>query len=99
MPNGETVLNLLSKDDVFCDLAAAPNVLRIVKRVLGDNCLLSSGTLSASKGGTDEQEYHTDDQMYGREIFERPVKHQLCVNTITALADFTETNGATKIIP
>ena len=99
VPNGETVLNLLSKSEAFCDLAAAPNVLRVVKRILGEDCLLSSGTLTAPKGGTGPQEYHTDDQMYGRELFERPLKHQLSVNCATALAPFTELNGATKLVP
>ena len=86
-------------DPAFSALATAPNILRIAQRICGEDCLLSSTTLSSPPPGTPEQEYHTDDLLYGRELFPRPLQHYLNVNTITALADFTAANGATKIIP
>jgi ectoine hydroxylase-related dioxygenase (phytanoyl-CoA dioxygenase family) len=86
-------------DPAFGALATAPNILRIAKRICGQDALLSSTTLSSPPPGTPEQEYHTDDLLYGRELFPRPLQHYLNVNTITALSDFTAANGATKLIP
>ena len=104
VPNGIGIVNnLISKDPAFWDLASNLNILRVVKRILADDCLLSSTSLSCSVPGKDyfvealglvvlsnilgdgAQEYHTDDLLYGRELFPRPLRHQLSVNTITAL--------------
>lgn len=43
--------NLMSKDPAFWGLAAAPNVLKIVQRIIGEDCLISSTTLTCPPPG------------------------------------------------
>ena len=81
--------NLMARHPAFCDLCTAPNLLRIARRICGDDCLVSSYSLSSPPADTPEQEYHTDDLLYGRELFPRPLDHYLNINTITALNDFS----------
>ena len=86
--------NLMARDTAFCELCTAPNLLRIARRICGDDCLVSSYSLSSPPADTPEQEYHTDDLLYGRELFPRPLNHFLNINTITALNDFSAGESA-----
>ena len=47
--------------ECFCELATAPNVLRIVKKLIGEDCLLSSTTLRSPGPSTPEQEFHVSE--------------------------------------
>jgi ectoine hydroxylase-related dioxygenase (phytanoyl-CoA dioxygenase family) len=70
-------------------------VLAIMHAVLGDGCLVSS--LSSICIGPDEvaQPIHADDQ-----LLPLPKPHiPTIANSMWALTDFTEANGATRIIP
>jgi ectoine hydroxylase-related dioxygenase (phytanoyl-CoA dioxygenase family) len=72
-----------------------PNVLPIVEGVLDQGCLVSS--LSSISIGPDEtpQPIHADDQLIP---IPKPHPPTVC-NTMWALTDFTEANGATRLIP
>ena len=83
----------------YCDLAIEPNILRIVKKIVGDDCLLGSTTFTNPRSNEQEQEWHTDDLLYGRDLFKRPLDNYLNINTITAIDDYTDRNGATKLFP
>jgi ectoine hydroxylase-related dioxygenase (phytanoyl-CoA dioxygenase family) len=70
-------------------------VLPVVEGVLDRGCLVSS--LSSISIGPDEtpQPIHSDDQLIPLDKPHRPV---VC-NTMWALTDFTEANGATRLVP
>jgi len=70
-------------------------ILPIVERVLDPGCLVSS--LSSIAIGPDEkpQPIHADDQLIP---LTKPHVPIVC-NTMWALTDFTDENGATRIIP
>jgi ectoine hydroxylase-related dioxygenase (phytanoyl-CoA dioxygenase family) len=87
--------NLLAHGGAFAQIPIHPAVLPVVEGVLDRGCLVS--TLSSISIGPGEsiQPLHSDDQVIG---LERPHKAVVC-NTMWALTDFTEANGATRIVP
>jgi ectoine hydroxylase-related dioxygenase (phytanoyl-CoA dioxygenase family) len=87
--------NLLVHGDLYERIPVHENVLPIVEGVLDRGCLISS--LSSIAIGPDEiaQPIHADDQLIP---IEKPHVPTVC-NTMWALTDFTEANGATRIIP
>lgn len=89
------VYNLLVHGDLYERIPVHPNVLPVVEGVLDDGCLVSS--LSSIAIGPDEsaQPIHADDQLIP---IPKPHPPTVC-NTMWALTDFTEANGATRIIP
>lgn len=89
------IYNLLLYGKDFEQIPVHPNVLPIVERVLDRGCLVSS--LSSIAIGPDEvpQPIHADDQ-----LIPLPKPHvPLVCNTMWAITDFTDANGATRIIP
>ena len=89
------IYNLLVHGDVFARIPVHPNVLPVVEGVLDAGCLLSS--LSSIAIGPDEtpQPIHADDQ-----VIPLPKPHPPTVcNSMWAITDFTEANGATRICP
>lgn len=89
------IYNLLALDRVFEEVPVHASVLPVVERVLDDGCLLSS--LSSIAIGPDEtpQPIHADDQLVP---ITKPHPALVC-NSMWALTDFTEANGATRIVP
>ena len=89
------VYNLLVHGDVFARVPVHRNVLPIVEGVLDDGCLLSS--LSSIAIGPDEtpQPIHADDQLMP---IPKPHPPTVC-NTMWALTEFSEANGATRLVP
>jgi ectoine hydroxylase-related dioxygenase (phytanoyl-CoA dioxygenase family) len=89
------VYNLLVHGKTFERIPVEPNLLALVEGVLDSGCLLS--TLSSINIGPGEtpQLIHSDDQVVA---LDRPHKTVVC-NTMVALTDFTEANGATRIVP
>ena len=71
------------------------NVLPVVERVLDPGCLVSSLSSIAIDPGETAQPIHADDQLIP---LPKPHVPTVC-NTMWALTDFTEANGATRIIP
>ena len=72
-----------------------PAVLPVVEGVLDRGCLISSLSSIAIDQGETIQPIHADDQLIP---IPRPHPAVVC-NTMWALTDFTEANGATRIIP
>ncbi|HEY1830996.1 MAG TPA: phytanoyl-CoA dioxygenase family protein [Acidimicrobiales bacterium] len=89
------VYNLLVYGEVFQKIPVHPHVLPVVDGVLDPGCLISS--LSSIAIGPDEtpQPIHADDQLIP---LPRPHVPIIC-NTMWAITDFTEANGATRLIP
>jgi ectoine hydroxylase-related dioxygenase (phytanoyl-CoA dioxygenase family) len=89
------VYNLLAHGPTFEKIPVHPNVLPVVEGVLDPGLLISS--LSSIAIGPDEQAQpiHADDQLIP---LKRPHIPIIC-NTMWAITDFTEANGATRLIP
>jgi ectoine hydroxylase-related dioxygenase (phytanoyl-CoA dioxygenase family) len=89
------IYNLLARGSIFAEVPVHPNVLPIVERVLDRGCLVSS--LSSIAIGPDEtaQPVHADDMLIP---LPRPHVPLVC-NTMWALTDFTDENGATRVVP
>jgi len=89
------IYNLLAHGETFERIPVHPAVLPLVEGVLDRGCLVSS--LSSIAIGPDEtpQPLHADDQ-----LIPLPKPHvPLVCNTIWAITDFTEANGATRLVP
>jgi ectoine hydroxylase-related dioxygenase (phytanoyl-CoA dioxygenase family) len=89
------VYNLLAHGEVWQQVPVHESVLAIVEGVLDRGCLISS--LSSVNIGPDEtaQPIHADDMLIP---IPKPHPPTVC-NSMWALTDFTEANGATRIIP
>lgn len=87
--------DLLNEAEIWQSVAAHPWVLQIQEKVLGDGFLLSTMGTAVVGSGEGIQPIHADDSIYG---FPRPHPTIVC-NTVWAISDFTETNGATRLVP
>ncbi len=89
------IYNLLVHGSVFETVPVHPNVLQIVEGVLDHGCLVSSLSSIAIDPGESAQPIHADDQLMP---IAKPHAPTVC-NTMWALTDFTEANGATRVVP
>jgi len=86
---------LFAKTRVFDEPATHPLVLGVLDRVLGPSYQLSAPVGIEISPGETAQVLHTDDGIYP---IARP-HQELVLNTMWALDDFTEENGATRVVP
>jgi ectoine hydroxylase-related dioxygenase (phytanoyl-CoA dioxygenase family) len=89
------IYNLLVYGKLYERIPVHENVLPIVERVLDPGCLVSSLSSIAIGPGETAQPIHADDQLIP---LGKPHVPIVC-NTMWALTDFTDANGATRIIP
>jgi len=87
--------NLLKFGAPFTLVPVHEAVLPIVEAVLGDGPLISSLSSIAIDPGESAQPIHADDQVIPLDKPHRPI---IC-NSMWALTDFTEANGATRLVP
>ncbi|MEZ4359596.1 MAG: phytanoyl-CoA dioxygenase family protein [Kofleriaceae bacterium] len=89
------IYNLLARARIFEHVPVHHRVLPIVERVLGRGCLVSSLSSIGILPGETAQPIHADDQ-----LIPLPKPHvPIICNTMWALTDFTESNGATRVMP
>lgn len=87
--------NLLAHGEIWQRVPVHPVVLELVEGVLGPQCLVSSlASISIAPGET-AQVIHADDQI---QPLAKPHVATVC-NSMWALTDFTEANGATRVVP
>ncbi len=89
------IYNLLAFGPLYERVPVHPSVLPIVERVLDPGCLVSSLSSIAILPGEAAQPIHADDQLIP---LPKPHPPTVC-NSMWALTDFTEANGATRVIP
>ncbi len=87
--------DLLNAAPVFQLPPVHEHILPVVQAVLSRNCLLSTYGTVAIGPGEPAQAIHADDILYR---LPRPHGDIFC-NVMVALTDFTEANGATRIVP
>ena len=87
--------NLLAHGTDFARIPVHPAILPICEGVLDHGLLVSSLSSIAIGPGESAQPVHADDQ-----VIPLPKPHPATVcNTMWALTDFSEANGATRIVP
>ncbi len=89
------IYNLLAYGSPFSNVPIHPALLPIVEGVLDAGCLISSISSISIGSGEKPQPIHADDQVIG---LKRPHAALVC-NSMWAITDFTEANGATRIVP
>jgi ectoine hydroxylase-related dioxygenase (phytanoyl-CoA dioxygenase family) len=89
------IYNLLVHGRLWEQIPVHPAVLPIVEGVLDPGCLVSSLSSIDILPGETAQPIHADDQLIP---LAKPHVATVC-NTMWALTDFTEPNGATRVIP
>jgi ectoine hydroxylase-related dioxygenase (phytanoyl-CoA dioxygenase family) len=89
------IYNLLARDPVFQRVPVFPALLPIVEGVLDKGALISSLSSISIDPGERAQPIHADDALIK---LPRPHPAVVC-NSMWALTDFTEANGATRIVP
>jgi ectoine hydroxylase-related dioxygenase (phytanoyl-CoA dioxygenase family) len=89
------VYNLLVHGEHWQGVPLHDNVLPVVERVLDPGCLVSSLSSITILPGETAQPIHADDQLIP---IPKPHPPTVC-NTMWALTDFTDANGATRLVP
>lgn len=89
------IYNLLAYGSPFSRIPIHPALLPVIEGVLDDGCLISSVSSISIGSGETPQPIHADDQVIA---LKRPHATLVC-NSMWALTDFTESNGATRIVP
>jgi ectoine hydroxylase-related dioxygenase (phytanoyl-CoA dioxygenase family) len=89
------IYNLLALGKLYEAIPVHPEVLPVVEAVLDPGCLISSLSSISIDPGESAQPIHADDQLIP---LTKPHEPTVC-NTMWALTDFTEANGATRVIP
>jgi ectoine hydroxylase-related dioxygenase (phytanoyl-CoA dioxygenase family) len=89
------IYNLLAHGEPYRRIPVHGAVLPIVELVLDPGCLVSSLSSISIGAGETAQPIHADDQLIP---LPKPHPPTVC-NTMWALTEFTEANGATRIVP
>ncbi len=89
------VYNLLGLSPIWAEVPVHDHVLPVVEGVLDAGCLVSSLSSIRIRPGESAQPIHADDQLMP---LAKPHVPTVC-NSMWALTDFTEENGATRIVP
>ncbi|MDP6984560.1 MAG: phytanoyl-CoA dioxygenase family protein [Candidatus Latescibacteria bacterium] len=99
---------IFNKARIFERLYQIAPFLRIVRHFLGDDALLSSMHGSVLGPGEGKGGLHADGSITGHNRArsmadddggERITSHVLALNTIWCISEFTDTNGATRLLP
>jgi ectoine hydroxylase-related dioxygenase (phytanoyl-CoA dioxygenase family) len=92
--NARRLANLVDKGEVFREAIARPEMLALVESVLGDDFKLSSLNMrSANPNSSSVQPFHIDMGLLPDE------KGYAACNCVWMLDDFTQENGALRVIP
>lgn len=89
------VFNLIAKTRALDALLLHKDVLQLTRSALGPSIQLSIASTMEIFPGETPQALHQDDAYFR---LQRP-HPALVMNTMWALTDFTETNGATRLVP
>ncbi len=89
------IYNLLAHGVPFAVVPVHGNVLPVIEGVLDAGCLISSLSSIAIDPGEAAQPIHADDMVIP---LDKPHRAIVC-NSMWALTDFTDANGATRLVP
>ncbi len=89
------VWNILNRHPVFAEMVQLPAILDLLKAVIGWPALLGNISANIAEPGSDGGMWHQDQLFIPKPWPEEPQG----MNFAWLLDDFTETNGATEVIP
>ena len=89
------IMNLLQYDELFQEIPVHRDYLPVIQEYMDRECLLSGIDSSELLPGEKAQPLHCDTWWHDDHRTPFPIS----VNTILALVDFTEANGATRFVP
>jgi len=93
-PDARRLANLVNKGEIFEQVILTPQVLECVEHVLGPRFKLSSlNARSTNPHSEADQPLHADSGAIADEL-----GYSVC-NSVWLLDDFTEANGATRMVP
>ena len=92
---------LIDYDEVFEQLAIHPSLLAIVEGLLGRDCLLGSTQAITIGPGEEAQEIHADRTHPPLSLMDAPAGTHVrtALDCMICLTDFTDANGATRLVP
>ena len=95
----QRVGNLIARSEIGRDLVMNPLVLGVVKDVLSHSPIVQLGAteMISLKPGCPAQFIHQDEMTF--DSFPFPDDYIVSCNTLWALTEFTEENGATRVVP
>ena len=93
----QRIWNLLVKGDIFPELIENPTVLRLVRAILGQDCVLSDCSAPSVGPNTEGGAWHVDVPL--GQLPEPLPDFPLTTQNAFMLDDFTEENGATRLVP
>ncbi len=93
----QRIWNILAKGTVFAELIENPTVLRLVRSILGPDCVLSDCSATSVGPHTEGGAWHVDVPL--GQLPEPLPDFPLTTQNAFMLDDFTEENGATRIVP
>jgi len=91
------VRNLPAKHEVFCQLVENEKVLKLARKVLGNDCVLSDISANSIGPHTEGAAWHVDSPL--GQLPEPLPEYPLTLQNVWMLDDFTVENGATRVIP
>ena len=101
--------DVLNLGAVWQQLPVHPAILPVVRGVLGDDCLLNTYGTSIINPGETRQRIHVDDGPFiaaknsclrhRQPLYAGGPRAAIVLNTMIALCDFTDENGATRFVP
>lgn len=89
------IYNLLAYGAPFSEVPIHSTLMPVIEGVLDEGCLISSISSISIGSGETPQPIHADDQVIA---LQRPHAALVC-NSMWAITDFTEANGATRLVP
>ncbi len=93
----QRIWNLLAKGDIFPELIENPAVLYLVQAILGQDCVLSDCSATSVGPHTEGGAWHVDVPL--GQLPEPLPDFPLTTQNAFMLDDFTEENGATRLVP
>lgn len=93
----QRVWQLVNKAPEMAAVIESPKVLPLVRHVLGEDCNLHDFQVTSIGAGTDGGAWHVDAPL--GQLPEPLPEFPLTLQTVTLLDDFTEDNGATRVLP
>jgi len=93
--NGYWVWRLLGRGRVFEKALLSPKPLTLITYLLGRSCIVSSFTANIVRQGSHQQDVHSDTSFVPNPL----PSYGHTANVCWCLDDFTEENGATRVVP
>jgi ectoine hydroxylase-related dioxygenase (phytanoyl-CoA dioxygenase family) len=93
------VESVITKSRAFVELLAHPALHALNERILGPESLLNGSSVFILEHGGREQTIHTDGAIYEPMLPRTPGGPHYLLVYMWAVTDFTQENGATRVIP